>query len=48
MKHHFEIMEEDGVDTDTTSDLAQSWILICRIVVESWKLVDRFSNYIEE
>lgn len=30
MKHHFEIMEEDGVDTDTTSDLAQLWGLALR------------------
>lgn len=34
MKHHFEIMEEDGVDTDTTSDLAQLWGFLLRSYIE--------------
>lgn len=34
MKHHFEIMEEDGVSTDTTSDLAQMWGVVLRCFTE--------------
>lgn len=38
MKHHFEIMKEDGVSTDTTSFEAVHDLYIFRKTIESFKV----------
>lgn len=38
MKHHFEIMEEDGVSTDTTSDYFMFMGYTLRLIAEAFNI----------